>query len=256
MISPFLFWNRYRDDEPEQPELPLSKKKEKQKISKQEIREENTKKERQDSDKQNLNKKKTNMNITTEQIKELRDQTGISIMQCKKALEEADGDIEKAMVILRKKSGEFAAKKGDRIFKAGTIQAYIHANGNIGTILELNCESDFVSNNEEFVALARDIAMHVTASNPKYLSMNEINETDKATAMGVFEAEVKGKPEAMKKQILEGKLNTYFGEMVLMNQPFIKNPDITIQGLVDAASQKFGEKMAVGRFKRFKVLEQ
>ena len=195
------------------------------------------------------------MNITTEQIKELRDQTGISIMQCKKALEEAEGDAGKALVILRKKSGEFAAKKGDRIFKAGTIQAYIHSNGNVGTIIELDCESDFVSNNGEFVALARDIAMHVTASNPKYLNMTEISEADRATALGVFEAEVKGKPEAVREHILEGKLNAYFGEMVLMNQPFIKNPAITIQGLVDAASQKFGEKMAVGRFKRFKVLE-
>lgn len=216
MISPFLFWKRRKDDEIKQ---------------------------------------KIDMKITTEQIKELRDQTGISIMQCKKALEEAGGDAEKALVILRKKSGEFVAKKGSRTFKAGTIQAYIHSNGNVGTIIELNCESDFVSNNEEFIVLARDIAMHITASNPKYLNMTEISETDRAAALGVFGAEVKGKPEAVRKQILEGKLNAYFSEMVLMNQPFIKNPNITIQGLVDAASQKFGEKMAVGRFKRFKVLE-
>lgn len=201
------------------------------------------------------NNTKTNMNITTEQIKDLRDQTGISIMQCKKALEEAGGDAKKALVILRKKSGEFAAKKGDRTFKAGTIQAYIHSNGNVGTIIELDCESDFVSNNDEFIALARDIAMHITASNPKYLNMSEISEADRATALGVFEAEVKGKPEAVRKQILDGKLNAYFGEMVLMNQSFIKNPSMTVQGLVDAASQKFGEKMAVGRFRRFKVLE-
>src|ERR1035437_8331358 len=111
------------------------------------------------------------------------------------------------------------------MFKAGTIQAYIHSNGNVGTILELNCESDFVSNNEEFITLARDIAMHVTAINPKYLNATEISEADRETAMGVFEAVVNGKPEAVRKQILEGKLNAYFGEMVLMNQPFIKNPN-------------------------------
>lgn len=194
--------------------------------------------------------------ITTEQVKQLRDQTGISIMQCKKALEEAGGDMEKALVILRKKSGEIAAKKGDRTFKAGAVQAYMHSNGTVGAMVELNCESDFVSNTDEFKALARDIAMHVTATNPKYVSMTEIPEADKKTALGVFEGEVKGKPEAVRTQILEGKLNAYFGEMVLMNQPFIKNPEVTIQGLIDAAVQKFGEKMAVSRFSRFKVLER
>ncbi len=176
-------------------------------------------------------------------------------MQCKKALEEAGGDMEKAIVILRKKSGELSAKKGDRTFKAGIVQAYIHANGTVGTILELNCESDFVSNNEEFKTMARDIAMHATATNPKFITSAEITEADKKTAREVFMKEVEGKPEAMKEKILQGKLDTYFAEMVLVNQPFIKNPDMTIQNLIDAAVQKFGEKMAVGRFKRFKVLE-
>ncbi len=194
-------------------------------------------------------------NITTEQVKELRDRTGISIMQCKKALEEAGGDMEKAIVILRKKSSELLAKKGDRTFKAGTIQAYIHANNTVGTMIELDCESDFVSNNLEFQTLARDIAMHITATGPKYVSISEVSEADKKTAQSVFENEVKGKPEAVRQGILEGKINAYFAEMVLMNQPFIKNPDITIQGLVDAAVQKFGEKIAVTRFNRFKILE-
>ncbi len=193
--------------------------------------------------------------ITTEQVKALRDQTGISVMQCKKALEEAGGDTEKALVILRKKSGELAAKKGDRTFGAGTVQAYIHATGAVGAIVELNCETDFVANNEEFKALARDIAMHVTATNPKFLNKADIKEGDMATAREVFEAEVKDKPAAMKDKILQGKLDTYFAEMVLSNQPFIKNPEVTIQGLVDAAVQKFGEKTAIARFTRFKVLE-
>lgn len=193
--------------------------------------------------------------ITIESIKELRDQTGVSIMQCKKALEEASGDPEKALVILRKKSGELAAKKIDRTFRSGTIQSYIHSNGLVGTIVELNCESDFVANNEEFKAIARDIAMHITATNPKFLKRDDITEADRKTAREVFEAEVKDKPSNVREKILEGKLDAYFGEMVLMDQPFIKNADLTIQGLVDTASQKFGEKMAVGRFKRFKVLE-
>jgi elongation factor Ts len=176
-------------------------------------------------------------------------------MQCKKALEEAGGDMEKAIVILRKKSGEIAAKKGDRTFKAGTVQAYIHSNGMVGSIVELDCETDFVANNDEFKTLTRDIAMHITASNPKFVSMDDVGDEDKKTAKSVFEAEVKGKPEAVRQNILDGKLSAYFSEMVLLNQPFIKKPEITIQGLVDAAVQKFGEKMAVTRFKRFKILE-
>lgn len=194
--------------------------------------------------------------ITTEQIKELRDQTGVSVMQCKKALEEAGGDSQKALIILRKKSGELAAKKGDRTFAAGVIQSYIHANGSVGAMVELNCETDFVANNEEFKTLARDIAMHVTATNPRFVSKNEITEVDKKTAKEVFEAEVNGKPEAVRAKILEGKLDAYFAEMVLLDQSFIKNPDITVQGLLDLATQKFGEKVAIARFMRFKVLER
>ncbi|MFA6459054.1 MAG: elongation factor Ts [Candidatus Paceibacterota bacterium] len=193
--------------------------------------------------------------ISTDQVKALRDQTGVSVMQCKKALEEAGGDMDKALVILRKKSGELSAKKSDRTFKAGTVQAYIHANGTVGAIVELDCETDFVANNEEFKNMARDIAMHVTATNPKFLSQNDITDADKATALSVFENEVKDKPAAMRQKVLDGKLNAYFSEMVLLNQPFIKNPDQTIQALVESGVQKFGEKMALIRFRRFKILE-
>ncbi len=193
--------------------------------------------------------------ITTETIKDLRDQTGVSIMQCKKALEEAGGDMEKALVILRKKSGEFAAKKMDRTFGAGTIQAYVHATGNVASLVELNCETDFVAKNEDFKTLARDIAMHVTAANPKFLKKGDTTETDRHAATEVFAEEVKDKPADKRAKILEGKLNAYFAEMVLLDQPFIKNPEQTVQGMVDQAVQKFGEKIAVARFKRFKVLE-
>jgi elongation factor Ts len=193
--------------------------------------------------------------ITTEQIKALRDQTGISVMQCKKALEEAGGDTDKAMVILRKKSGELSAKKGDRTFRAGTVQAYIHVNGMVGTMIELDCESDFVSGNDEFRTLARDIAMHATATNPKFIRKEDVTEADMKVAREVFENEVKDKPSDKRDAILAGKIDAYFTDMVLMNQPFIKNPDMTIQALIDAAVQKFGEKIAVSRFHRFKVLE-
>lgn len=194
--------------------------------------------------------------ITTEQIKDLRDSTGVSVMQCKKALEEAGGDREKALVILRKISSGMGAKKADRSFGAGAIQAYVHANGTVAAMVELNCETDFVANNEEFKALARDIAMHVAASNPKFLKKEDITEADQKAAKEVFAKEVEGKPAAMQEKILEGKLATYFAEMVLLEQPFIKDPSVTIQGLVDAAMQKFGEKTAVGRFIRYKILER
>jgi elongation factor Ts len=198
--------------------------------------------------------------ITTEQIKELRDSTGISVMQCKKALEEAEGDFAKALVILRKKSGELAAKKSDRTFGAGIVHAYIHSTGKVATMVELVCETDFVSGNEGFKALAHDIAMHISATNPKFLNKDEITEEAKNTAKEVFLKEIadSGKkiPKEMQDKILEGKLSTYFSDMVLLNQPFIKNPEITIEALITAAVQKFGEKIAVTRYSRFAVLEK
>src|SRR3989344_4064881 len=190
--------------------------------------------------------------ITTEQIKDLRDQTGVSVMQCKKALEEANGDQAKALVILRKKGGEIASKKSDRTFGAGTVQAYIHSTGNIGSMVILMCETDFVSGNDGFKTLARDIAMHITATNPKFLKKDDITEEDRNIAREVFINETKNqsgsKSKDMQDKILEGKLATYFSEMVLLDQPFIKSPDMTIQTLIENAIQKFGEKIAIVRF--------
>lgn len=195
------------------------------------------------------------MAITTEQVKELRDQTGVSVMQCRKALEEAGGDMAKAAIILRKKSGDMGSKKADRTFGAGTVQSYIHSNGNVGAMVTLLCETDFVSGNDEFKALARDIAMHIAAQNPKFLKKEDVDETAKSNAKEVFakeaEAQLKGKPQEIQDKILDGKLSAYFAEIVLLDQPFIKNPEVTIQGLIDAGMQKFGEKIAVGKFARF-----
>lgn len=194
--------------------------------------------------------------ITTEQIKALRDETGVSIMQCKKALEEANGDREKALIILRKKGGEAASKKSDRTLGAGVIASYIHSNATIGTLVELSCETDFVSKNQDFKTLAYEIAMQVAATNPLYVRNEEINEQAKNTAREVFSKDVEGKPEHMKEKIMEGKLASYFGEKVLLEQPFIKNPDLTINELIQSAIQKFGEKIEVTRFARFSVLNK
>ncbi len=194
--------------------------------------------------------------VTTDVIKKLRDETGVSVMQCKRALEEAGGDLAKAIVILKKKGADAAAKKADRTLNAGAIAAYVHATGTAGAMVEIACETDFVAKNPEFKQLAYDIAMHVTASKPEFLKREDITAEARELAASVFEKEVEGKPEEMKAKILEGKLASYFGERVLLEQPFIKNPEMTIAGLVSSAVQKFGEKTEIIRFVRFGILEK
>ncbi|MFA6270129.1 MAG: elongation factor Ts [Candidatus Paceibacterota bacterium] len=194
------------------------------------------------------------MQITTEQIKELRDETGVSVMQCKKALEEAGGDMEKAKIILRKISKQSADKKLGRTLGAGVVASYIHGNGGVGTMIELLCETDFVARNEEFKALARDLAMHITALAPQYLKIEDVKEEDKVTAKELFEKDMDmSKPQEMRNKIMEGKLAAYFGEKVLLQQAFIKNPEVTIGGLIEQANQKFGERTEIGRFVRFSI---
>ncbi len=191
------------------------------------------------------------MEITTTQIKELRDKTGISVMQCKKALEEAGGDMEKAILILQKNSKATALKKTERTLGSGVVQSYIHSTGSVGVLVELMCETDFVAKNEDFKKLAYDIAMHIAAADPQYLSKEDVSAEARKSAEEVFAGEVEGKPEELKAKILEGKLNSYFGERSLLDQPYIKNPEVTVRGLVEGAVQKFGEKTEIGRFARF-----
>lgn len=195
------------------------------------------------------------MAITTEQVKELRDATGVSIMQCKKALEEAEGDMEKATMLLRKQSAKAASKKGDRTLGAGVVSSYIHSGGTVGSMVELMCETDFVAKNEEFVSLAHEIAMQIAATSPEFKSRDEISDEAKAKATEIFAEEAEGKPEDIKAKIIEGKLDSYFGEKTLLDQLFIKNPDITIGKMIEEAIQKFGEKIEVGRMARFGVME-
>ena len=191
--------------------------------------------------------------ITTEQIKELRDATGLSIMQCKKALEEAGGDLSKATIILQKKGAGIAAKKADRNLGAGRIASYVHSTGNIASLVELLCETDFVAKNEEFGALAYNIAMQVAATNPLYLKMADIPVEVRKEAEEVFVKEVEGKPVDMKAKILAGKIDAYFKEKVLLEQAYIKNPEVTVNNLIESFIQKFGERTEIGRFARIGV---
>jgi elongation factor Ts len=189
------------------------------------------------------------MEITTQSIKELRDLTGVSVMQCKKALIEAEGDLAKAEVILKKHSAASAEKKADRSLAAGAIGSYIH-DGAVGAMVLLSCETDFVAKNPEFTALAREIAMQVAATGPVYTSSEEISEEAKSAAISVFEKEVADKPKEMQAKILDGKLASYFRDQVLLEQPFIKEDTKTVRDLLNEATQKFGERVEVTRFAR------
>ena len=194
--------------------------------------------------------------ITTEQIKELRDKTGVSVMQCKKALEEAGGDMEKALMVLQKNSKATALKKLERTLGSGVVQSYVHSTGGVGAMVELMCETDFVAKNADFKALAYEIAMHIAAADPQYLNQESVPADMRKAAEEMFAKDVEGKPEDLKQKIMEGKLSAYFGERALLDQPFIKNPDVTIRNLVEGAVQKFGEKTEIGRFARFSILSK
>lgn len=196
--------------------------------------------------------------ITTEKIKELRDLTGVSIMQCKKALEDAGGDWDKALMLLKKKGAEVAEKKAERTLGAGIVHSYIHANGSVGVLLELNSESDFVAKNEAFKSLAYDIAMHIAAMNPEYVKDEDISgeEMEKVSKMFQEEVDKLNKPEDIKKKMLEGKITTYLGERTLLKQAFIKDSNLTVAGLIESHIQKFGERIQVRRFSRFSILDK
>lgn len=193
------------------------------------------------------------MEITSAQIKALRDQTGISVMQCKKALEEADGDMDKAIILLKKKRSEAAEKKSDRELGAGAIGSYVHNTNEVAAMVVLASETDFVAKNTEFVALAREVAMQVAATDPKYLHRDAVPPEVIEKAKEVFAAEVVDKPAEMQVKIMEGKLAAYFRDQILLEQPFIKNPDTTIGEMISGAVQKFGENISIVRYHRASV---
>lgn len=193
------------------------------------------------------------MEITSADIKALRDETGISVMQCKKALEEAGGDMDKARIILKKKRSEAAEKKSDRVLGAGTIGSYMHNTNEVAAMVVLGCETDFVAKNADFIELARDIAMHVAAMGPKFIAREELDEVAIQKAREVFAAEVADKPADMQEKIMEGKLAAYFKDQILLEQPFVKNPETTIAEMVNGAVQKFGEKVTIVSITRLSV---
>ena len=191
--------------------------------------------------------------ITAKMVGELRESTGGGLMNCKKALVETNGNFEEAVALLRKKGEATAAKKAGRDASEGVIETYIHLGGKVGVMVELNCESDFVAKNEDFKALARDIAMHIAAVDPACISRDDIDPAIIEAERKVVEASAEGKPEAAISKIVEGKLNRFLAESCLLEQAFVKTPDQTVQELLTAMISKMGENMVVKRFVRYQI---
>jgi elongation factor Ts len=199
----------------------------------------------------------TMANISAGQVKELREKTGAPMMDCKQALTEAKGNLEDAVVILRKKGVSVAAKKATRVTSEGSVASYIHAGGKIGVLVEVNCESDFVARTDDFKELVHDVAMHIAASDPKYVRKEDVTEADLKREKEIFldQAIKSGKPQHIAEKMVAGKMEKFYEEVCLLEQPFIKDQTINISQLIATKIGKLGENIAVRRFARFKVGE-
>jgi elongation factor Ts len=204
----------------------------------------------------------TEIKITAELVKDLRGKTGASIMECRNALADSKGDLEKAIEYLRRSGKERAAKKADRTTSEGVVASYIHSNRKIAAMVEVFCETDFVAKNAEFQELAHDLAMHIAAANPKYLSLEKIDPKEKEDFEKFVREELssesaspadKKKPADIIEKIVEGKVKKHFEEISFLAQPFVKNPDTTVEDLIKEKIAKIGENIQVGNFARFEI---
>jgi elongation factor Ts len=197
------------------------------------------------------------LNISATQVKELREKTGAPMMDCKQALTEAKGDMEAAVVVLRKKGVSVAAKKAARVTSEGSVTSYIHAGGKIGVLVEVNCESDFVARTEDFKELVHDVAMHIAASDPKYIRKEDVTAEDFAREkdIALARAIASGKPANIAEKMVAGKMEKFYEEVCLYEQPFIKDQTVSISHLIATKIGKLGENISVRRFARFKVGE-
>ena len=195
--------------------------------------------------------------ITAALVKELRERTGAGMMDCKKALSATDGDLEKAIDFLREKGLAAAAKKAGRVAAEGLVEAYIHGGGRIGVLVEVNCETDFVAETDAFKELVKDIAMHIAATNPSYLKREEVPtaELEHEQAVLAEQARNEGKPEKIIEKMVAGRIEKYYKEVCLMEQPFVKDPDKTISDLITESIAKIGENISIRRFTRYQLGE-
>jgi elongation factor Ts len=196
------------------------------------------------------------MAITAEQVKQLRDKTGAGMMDCKTALTETGGDFDKAVEYLRKKGLASAAKRAGRAAKEGMIGHYIHLGGKVGVLVEVNCETDFVARTEDFQQLAKELAMHIAAADPRYVKREEIPAEVLEREKEIYRAQVPpGKPANVIEKIVDGKLESYYSQVCLMDQPSVRDPNVTIKQMITNAAAKTGENVTVSRFARFKLGE-
>ena len=195
--------------------------------------------------------------ITAALVKELRERTGAGMMDCKKALSATDGDLEKAIDFLREKGLAAAAKKAGRVAAEGLVEAYIHGGGRIGVLVEVNCETDFVAKTDAFKELVKEIAMHIAATNPSYLKREEVPtaELEHEQAVLAEQARNEGKPEKIIEKMVAGRIEKYYKEVCLMEQPFVKDPDKTISDLITESIAKIGENISIRRFTRYQLGE-
>lgn len=195
------------------------------------------------------------MEITSQTVKELREKTNAGMMDCKRALTEASGDLAKAETILRTKGIASAGKKSSRATKEGVVASYIHQQGKVGVLVEVNCETDFVAKNEGFRAFVKDITLHIAAAQPHYVSRDQVPAATVEAEKAIYAEQVKGKPENVVAKIVEGKLDKYYSTVCLLEQGFIKDPDQTIKELVAAKISEIGENIVIRRFTRYSVGE-
>jgi elongation factor Ts len=197
------------------------------------------------------------MDISAENVKKLREKTGAGMMDCKAALNEAKGDFEEAIIILRKKGISTAAKKAERAAKEGLVGSYIHSNGKIGVLVEINCETDFVARTEDFKEMVKNIAMHIAAADPKFIRREQVTEDILKREREIYMAQAKatGKPDNIAEKIVDGKMDKYYGETCLLEQSYVKDPDITIKDYVTNIIAKVGENITINRFSRFRIGE-
>jgi elongation factor Ts len=197
------------------------------------------------------------MEVSANVVKELREKTGAGFMDCKKALTETGGNVEKAIDYLRQKGMAAAAKKADRAVTDGAVGAYVHPGGKIGVLLEINCETDFVARNSEFQALLKDMAMQVAAANPRYLRREDVPAEESEREKNIYrqQAQESGKPEKVIEKIVEGKMERFYSEICLLEQAFIKDPDRKVSGVINDAIARLGENIQVRRFVRYHLGE-
>ena len=195
--------------------------------------------------------------ITADQVKQLRDKTGAGMMECKAALAEANGNMEEATTLLRKRGLAQAAKRAGRTTAQGLIGSYIHMGGKIGVLVEVNCETDFVARTEAFQNLVKELAMHIAAADPKWVRREDVPEAAVEKEKGIYRAQMEGsgKPAQVLDKIVEGKLNSFYSQFVILDQPSIRDPNVPIGQLIAETTAKTGENIAIGRFTRFRVGE-